>query len=64
MTYMNKWKYSTDPNELFAEDQANMSSSDEPKYLFRVCAVNMVLSRSPAAQVAASAGVTSAAVNW
>ena len=59
---MNSRKYHTDPDILLAQGQAIMSSSDESKYLFRVFAVNMVLSGTPASQVGASAGFTKAAV--
>ena len=59
---MNIRKYHTDPEELLAQGQAIMSSSDESKYLFRVFAVNMVLAGTPASQVGASAGYTKAAV--
>ena len=59
---MNNRKYQTNPSDLLAQGQAIMSSSDESKYLFRVFAVNMVLSGTPASKVGASAGVTKAAV--
>ena len=59
---MNLRKYSTDPSVLLEQGKAIMSSSDESKYLFRVFAVNMVLSGTPASQVGASAGFTKAAV--
>ena len=62
---MNNRKYQTNPSDLLAQGQAIMSSSDESKYLFRVFAVNMVLSGTPASKVGASAGVTKAAVtSW
>ena len=62
---MNNRKYQTNPSDLLAQGQAIMSSSDESKYLFRVFAVNMVLSGIPASKVGASAGVTKAAVtSW
>ena len=59
---MNNRKYRTNPDELLAQGQAIMSSSDESRFLFRVFAVNMVLSGTPASQVGASAGFTKAAV--
>lgn len=59
---MNNRKYHTDPEILLAQGKAIMTSSDESKYLFRVFAVNMVLSGTPASQVGASAGFTKAAV--
>ena len=59
---MNNRKYHTNPDELLAQGQAIMSSSDEARYLFRVFAVNMVLAGTPASQVGASAGFTKAAV--
>lgn len=59
---MNNRKYHTAPEALLAQGQAIMSSSEESKYLFRVFAVNMVLSGTPASQVGASAGFTKAAV--
>lgn len=59
---MNNRKYKTNPDELLAQGQAIMSSSDESRYLFRVFAVNMVLAGTPASQVGASAGFTKAAV--
>ena len=59
---MNSRKYSTDPALLLEQGKAIMTSSDESKYLFRVFAVNMVLSGTPASQVGASAGFTKAAV--
>ena len=49
---MNNRKYQTNPSDLLAQGQAIMSSSDESKYLFRVFAVNMVLSGTPASKVA------------
>lgn len=59
---MNLRKYSKDPTVLLEQGKAIMASSDESKYLFRVFAVNMVLSGTPASQVGASAGYTKAAV--
>lgn len=59
---MNLRKYNTDPKILLEQGKAIMSSSDETKFLFRVFAVNMVLSGTPASQVGASAGYTKAAV--
>lgn len=59
---MNLRKYSTDPAILLEQGKAIMTRSDESKYLFRVFAVNMVLSGTPASQVGASAGYTKAAV--
>ena len=59
---MNNRKYHTSPDELLAQGQEIMSSSDEARYLFRVFAVNMVLAGTPASQVGASAGFTKAAV--
>ena len=62
---MNLRKYSTDPKVLLEQGKAIMSSSNETKYLFRVFAVNMVLSGTPASQVGASAGYSKAAVtSW
>ena len=59
---MNFRKYNTDPALLLEQGKAIMSSTDESRYLFRVFAVNMVLSGTPASQVGASAGFTKAAV--
>ena len=59
---MNSRKYNTDPALLLEQGKAIMSSTDESRYLFRVFAVNMVLSGTPASQVGASAGFTKAAV--
>ena len=59
---MNLRKYSIDPAILLEQGKAIMTSSDETRYLFRVFAVNMVLSGIPASQVGASAGYTKAAV--
>ena len=59
---MNSRKYNTDPSILLEQGKAIMSSTDESRYLFRVFAVNMVLSGTPASQVGASAGFTKAAV--
>ena len=59
---MNSRKYNTDPKVLLEQGKAIMTSSDESKFLFRVFAVNMVLSGTPASQVGASAGFTKAAV--
>lgn len=59
---MNSRKYSTDPAVLLEQGKAIMTSSDETRFLFRVFAVNMVLSGTPASQVGASAGFTKAAV--
>lgn len=59
---MNARKYNTDPALLLEQGKAIMSSNDESRYLFRVFAVNMVLSGTPASQVGASAGFTKAAV--
>lgn len=59
---MNNRKYHTNPEMLLAQGKAIMSYSDESKFLFRVFAVNMVLSGTPASQVGASAGVSKAAV--
>ena len=56
---MNTRKYNTDPALLLEQGKAIMSSSDESRFLFRVFAVNMVLSGTPASQVGASAGVVS-----
>ena len=62
---MNLRKYSTDPKVLLEQGKAIMSSTNETKYLFRVFAVNMVLSGIPASQVGASAGYSKAAVtSW
>ena len=62
---MNLRKYSTDPSVLSDQCKAIMSSSDESKYLFRVFAVNMVLSGIPASQVAGSVGLSKATVtSW
>ena len=41
---MNSRKYSTDPAVLLEQGKAIMTSSDESRFLFRVFAVNMVLS--------------------
>ena len=60
--HMNTRKYNTDPALLLEQGKAIMSSSDESRFLFRVFAVNMVLSGTPASQVGASAGFTKAAV--
>ncbi len=59
---MNLRKYSTDPSALSDQCKAIMSSSDESKYLFRVFAVNMVLSGISASQVAGSVGLSKATV--
>ena len=59
---MNNRKYHTAPEILLAQGQAIMSSSDESKFLFRVFAVNMVLSGTSASDVGASAGYSKAAV--
>ena len=59
---MNSRKYHTNQADLLEQGKAIMSSSDETKYLFRVFAVNMVLSGTPASQVGASAGYTKATV--
>lgn len=59
---MNNRKYNSDPKLLLEQGKAIMTSSDESRYLFRVFAVNMVLSGTPASQVGASAGFTKAAV--
>lgn len=60
---MNNRKFHTNPDELLSQGKIIMASSEESKYLFRVFAVNMVLSGTSAAQVGASAGVTRAAVS-
>ena len=54
---MNTRKYNTDPSLLLEQGKAIMSSSDESRFLFRVFAVNMVLSGTPASQVGASGWV-------
>lgn len=59
---MNSKKYNTDPALLLERGKAIMSSTDESRYFFRVFAVNMVLSGTPASQVGASAGFTKATV--
>lgn len=59
---MNSRKYHTDPEELLRQGKEIMSSSEESKYYFRVFAVNMVLSGTPASSVALSSGFTKAAV--
>ena len=59
---MNNRKYKTDPELLLKQGKEIMSSSDEAKYHFRVFAVNMVLSGTPASQVGGYAGYTKAAV--
>ena len=59
---MNTRKYNTDPAFLLEQGKAIMSSTDESRFLFRVFAVNMVLSGTPASQVSASTGFTKAAV--
>jgi len=60
---MNNRKFHTNPNELLSRGKIIITSSDESKYLFRVFAVNMVLSGIPASQVGASAGVSRATVS-
>jgi len=60
---MNNRKFHTNPNELLSQGKIIITSSDESKYLFRVFAVNMVLSGTTAAQVGASAGVSRATVS-
>ena len=59
---MNNRKYKTNPEELLKQGKEIMSSCDEAKYHFRVFAVNMVLSGTPASQVGGYAGYTKAAV--
>ena len=59
---MNNRKYKTDPEILLKQGKEIMLSSDEAKYHFRVFAVNMVLSGTPASQVGGYAGYTKAAV--
>ena len=62
---MNNRKYKTDPKVLLEQGKEIMSSGDEAKYHFRVFAVNMVLSGTPASQVGGYAGYTKAAVtSW
>ena len=60
---MNNRKYHTNPDELLSQGKTIMTSSEESKYLFKVFAVNMVLSGTSAAQVGVSAGVTRATVS-
>ena len=61
---MNSRKYNTDPALLLEQGKAIMTSSNESKYLFRVFAVNMVLSGTPASQIGVSSGFTKAAVTY
>lgn len=62
---MNAGEYKTDPVKLLKQGKAIMSANDEAKYLFKVFAVNMVLSGTPASQVGAYAGYTKASVtSW
>lgn len=55
---MNNRKYKTNPVELLKTGQAIMASKDEPKFLLRVFAVNMVLDGKSAAEVSKLAGVS------
>ncbi len=59
---MNNRRYKTDPNKLLEEGKAIMSSSEESRFLFRVFAVNMVLSGCTASQIGELAGLSKAAV--
>ena len=59
---MNVRKYKTDPELLLKQGKSIMSSTDESRFLFRVFAVNMVLSGCPASQIGELAGVSKAAV--
>lgn len=59
---MNGRRYKTDPEVLLQTGKEIMSSSDESKFLFRVFAVNMVLSGCPASQIGKMAGVSKASV--
>ena len=60
---MNNRKFHTNPDELLSKGKNIIKSSEESKYLFRVFAVNMVLSGTSAAQVSVSAGVSRATVS-
>lgn len=60
---MNTRKYNTDPALLLQRGKAIMASSDESKYLFRVFAVNMVLSGFSASKIGEMAGVSKMAVS-
>jgi transposase len=59
---MNSRKYNTDPKTLLEQGKLIMTSSDESKFLFRVFAVNMVLSGCSASQIGSMAGYSKAAV--
>ena len=62
---MNAREYKTDPTKLLEQGKAIMSANDDSRYLFKVFAVNMVLSGTPASQVGAYAGYTKASVtSW
>ena len=59
---MNNRRYKTDPNKLLEQGKAIMSSTEESRFLFRVFAVNMVLSGCTASQIGELAGLSKAAV--
>ena len=59
---MNNRRYKTDPNKLLEQGKAIMTSSEESRFLFRVFAVNMVLSGCTASQIGELAGLSKAAV--
>lgn len=60
---MNNRKYKTNPDELLKTGQAIMASKDEPKFLLRVFAVNMVLDGKKVVEVCKSAGVSKRTVS-
>ena len=60
---MNKHKYNINPEILFEQGKAIMSSTSESKFLFKVFAVNMVLSGCSTSTVGDLAGVTKSTVN-
>ena len=55
-------RYKTDPNKLLEQGKAIMTSSEESRFLFRVFAVNMVLSGCTASQIGELAGLSKAAI--
>ena len=59
---MNNRRYKTDPNKLLEQGKAIMTSSEESRFLFRVFAVNMVLSGCTASQIGELAGLSKATV--
>lgn len=59
---MNFRKYKSDINELLKEDKAIMKASEDPKYLMRVFAVNMVLSGTEVSKVSEMAGYSAATI--